>query len=398
MQETNIVPRAKPGFTIVELLIVIVVIAILAAIAIIAFNGIQRRAAETVLKADLASAARELGVEHAEHGIYPGSDGDTTDGGSLTRSPGTSYQYTRTSSGYCLTATSSRDGVPAFMISSDNTTPREGTCPGHTGPVTGGGGGGTEIANNSPIQDVTQAQCQALPTFTGSNNDAIRTVTDNRGGTTRTYEIAKLADGKCWMLNNLKLGSTTSTITLTPSDSDVASNFTLPQLATTGTSNANIPRVLGPIPGDAGSGSNNYGYFYSWAAASAGETTSSHGSGAGRAPNSICAQGWQLPEDSDFQQLNQAFGGSVIDNPSAHDPPLIDQWISAYHISFAGQWGWNTGFTSEGLGSSWWTSVARNVYAPTVISFRVSNHPSYKNVLEGGSNRHTGYAVRCVLQ
>ena len=34
-------PKTKPGFTIVELLIVIVVIAILAAITIVAYNGIQ---------------------------------------------------------------------------------------------------------------------------------------------------------------------------------------------------------------------------------------------------------------------------------------------------------------------------------------------------------------------
>ena len=396
-------PHSHPAFTIVELLIVIVVIAILAAIAIIAFTGIQQRAAATVLKADLASAARELGLAHADTGIYPGTDDTTTDGSSnptLTRSPGTTYQYTRTGSGaaYCLTATSTRDGVPAFMITHDNTTPREGTCPGHTGPITGGGGGGTEIANNSPIQDVTQAQCQALPTFTGSNNDAVRTVTDSRGGTTRTYEIAKLADNKCWMLTNLKLGSTTGSITLTPADSDVASNFTLPQLATTGTSNTNIPRVLGPVPGDTGSGTTNYGYFYNWPAASAGETTTSHGNGAGRAPNSICAQGWQLPDDNDFEQLNQVFGGSVMNNPSANDPILINQWISAYHVSFAGQWGWSSGFISEGVGSSWWTSVARNVYAPDVVSIRVSNHPSYKYVLKGSSTRHTGYAVRCVLK
>lgn len=44
------------GFTIVELLIVIVVIAILAAITIVAYTGIQNRAAGTVLQSDLRQA------------------------------------------------------------------------------------------------------------------------------------------------------------------------------------------------------------------------------------------------------------------------------------------------------------------------------------------------------
>lgn len=42
--------KNKNGFTIVELLIVIVVIGILAAITIVAYNGIQNRAQDTKIK------------------------------------------------------------------------------------------------------------------------------------------------------------------------------------------------------------------------------------------------------------------------------------------------------------------------------------------------------------
>ena len=47
----------QPGFTIVELLIVIVVIGILAAITIVAYNGISQRAFDATLKSDLKSLA-----------------------------------------------------------------------------------------------------------------------------------------------------------------------------------------------------------------------------------------------------------------------------------------------------------------------------------------------------
>lgn len=48
------------GFTIVELLIVVVVIAILAAITIVAFNGIRQRAESSAQKSDLAQVHRKI--------------------------------------------------------------------------------------------------------------------------------------------------------------------------------------------------------------------------------------------------------------------------------------------------------------------------------------------------
>lgn len=59
------------GFTIVELLIVIVVIAILAAITIVAYNGMQERAHLAKMKSDFANIERAIGVYKAENGQWP---------------------------------------------------------------------------------------------------------------------------------------------------------------------------------------------------------------------------------------------------------------------------------------------------------------------------------------
>lgn len=59
------------GFTIVELLIVIVVIAILAAISIVAFNGVQERGRDSRRVADMNSIAKALEVYKAQMGRYP---------------------------------------------------------------------------------------------------------------------------------------------------------------------------------------------------------------------------------------------------------------------------------------------------------------------------------------
>jgi prepilin-type N-terminal cleavage/methylation domain-containing protein len=61
------------GFTIVELLIVIVVIAILAAITIVAYNGIQSRANDSAVQSDISQYAKKIQLFIADNGRPPQS-------------------------------------------------------------------------------------------------------------------------------------------------------------------------------------------------------------------------------------------------------------------------------------------------------------------------------------
>lgn len=77
--------QAEHGFTIVELLIVIIIIGILAALVITTFNGIQQRARDNERETDIKALHSQVEAYFVENDRYPTlSDlNDTTSGGFL---------------------------------------------------------------------------------------------------------------------------------------------------------------------------------------------------------------------------------------------------------------------------------------------------------------------------
>ena len=70
----NLSISARHGFTIVELLIVIVVIGVLASITVVAFNGAQTRAANSQVLSTVASWEKILRLYKVNRGTIPTSD------------------------------------------------------------------------------------------------------------------------------------------------------------------------------------------------------------------------------------------------------------------------------------------------------------------------------------
>lgn len=134
-------PRSQSnGFTIVELLLVIVVIGILATIVAAAYNGAQRRAWVTTLTSDLQNAADQLVIDESKTGSFPATTSDADGGDGLVASNGTTYQYTPNNAArphtFCLTGTNNHIDYKV----TETGPPVPGVCPGHVASSPDGGG------------------------------------------------------------------------------------------------------------------------------------------------------------------------------------------------------------------------------------------------------------------
>lgn len=152
------------GFTIVELLIVIVVIGILATITLVAYNGVQNRARTASVSSALNQASKKLALYQVENSSYPA----TLSSVGISDTPSVTYQYAFNNgvspATYCVTAT---NGTTSYYIN-QNTSPASGGCAGH------GVGGVAAITNLSVNPRAMTAGGGWL-----SNNGVTWTVTRN---------------------------------------------------------------------------------------------------------------------------------------------------------------------------------------------------------------------------
>lgn len=121
--------RDEDGFTLIELMVVVLIIAILIAIAIPTFLGARERAQDSAAKSDLRNALAAAKVHYTDNESYAGFDDAAL----------TAIEPSLTSAGITITAADdsvcmereSKSGKTFFVrdeVATGTTGPEEGTC------------------------------------------------------------------------------------------------------------------------------------------------------------------------------------------------------------------------------------------------------------------------------
>lgn len=122
----------RRGFTVVELLIVIVVIGILAALTIIAYTNVQNNARAAVLKSDLEQGVKSLELYKYKNAEQYPVDQAAAEAAGLKSSSGVSlfYQKNAATNRYCITESSN---YQYHFVTSVSKRPAPGSCDGLVG-------------------------------------------------------------------------------------------------------------------------------------------------------------------------------------------------------------------------------------------------------------------------
>ena len=370
MNRSSTLQARHRGFTIVELLIVIVVIAILAAITIVAYNGITRQTKEASLKSDVQNGFKQLQNTKTTSGNHPAN----TSG--LKKNANVTFQYSadNTAQTFCLIATSSDLPGVSYFTTQEGTV-RSGTCP-------------IGATDGTAMQTITTDTC---PTARIRAVDA----RDNH-----TYWVQKLADGRCWMLTNLAYaGGGTNTHgdvkTITNNTGNAPSSTTASYYIPTGTTTFTTEPTA---PSTSTTGSGQHGFGYNWCAAMGGQTgTAACTDNATPLPNaavSICPAGWRLPTGlsttSEFTTLSVAINGasaSVNSGETNGSNGLRQTWLAMY----GGYYAVNRFYDQDFYGFYWSSNQSSDAARAHNFYFQ-SGYSNPSNT----SPKNNGMHVRCI--
>ena len=216
-------------------------------------------------------------------------------------------------------------------------------------------------------------------------------VKDSRDG--QVYTVKRLADGNCWMMDNLNLGEEALSNDLTSVDTNIsttipASTFNNWRKTKTTTSATYTTGILAHVAGVDPVSGNEYGTLYNYYAASGG--TISGSSNNNNAIFDICPAGWRLPTGGAVGEQQLLFTNAAYNTTEKLRAPESDGGVA---LSLAG---WFTGSSIDSTGSLANYLSSTSYYSISVYSLGFSSYSGTSATSQ--AYRNYGSSIRCVLK
>ncbi len=257
------------------------------------------------------------------------------------------------------------------------------------------------LKSSGSIQDWTAASCESMTAATYENGvittGSIIALTDSRDS--NTYAVAKLADGQCWMIENLRLNPSGTSITTgntnNPTAEFISNRNNTYEWCNTNDESCNADRVLS----ESSVFGANAGRWYNWYTATAGNgLLGTNDATAG----DICPIGWHLPtggNNSEFGALMQSLGGSTYYMSSSSTPTGAEMSERLrkypYNFMYSGYKSGSNNFSGYGRYKS---SIGYS-YTSGETTYNYKYHLSIGSTFvdpRSGEYQYLGASVRCV--
>ena len=180
--------------------------------------------------------------------------------------------------------------------------------------------------------------------------DPVATI-DSRDG--QEYIIQRLADGNCWMMDNLNLGATDINMDLNKDNTNVEEPISVATFNSwrkeSGTSIFDAPELI-PVDGIDSVAGTKYGTLYNFCAASAGTICTTANSE--DSTSDLCPAGWRIPTGNDDGEFGNLYAQEAYNTAAKMRASISDGGAAFANAGYA-RWS----LTNQGSEAWYWSST-----------------------------------------